>query len=90
LELSPIIGFPKEAADQVYDMKKIAETEAEKVRQNKNLTEEGRQDLLAAIKAETRKEAAAALGEQGLKSYMHHGGVWIYNLSPPRPKKKSP
>jgi len=77
--------LPKGTAVAVYDMKKEAEDEAKKVREDKTLTNEQRTLALQAIRTETEKAITQSLGEKGLKNYRNRGGWWISNLAPSAP-----
>ena len=76
-------GLPKEAGIKVYDMKKIAETEAGKVRSNPSLSEPQRTAALEAIRAETERSIGDVLGPKGMQSYQKQpGAFWLRNISP--------
>lgn len=76
-------GLPKEAGIKVYDMKKVAEDEAKRVRTDKSLSPEQRQAALAAIRAETERSMGEVLGPKALEAYQKQpGAYWIRNISP--------
>lgn len=78
----------KDTAVKVYDMKKIAEDEARKLRNDKTMTPDARTAALAAIRAETERSMRAALGEKGYDSYSGQA-YWLNNISP-APKPATP
>ena len=80
--LSDRLELPKGTAVAVFDMKKVAEDEVRKVREDKTLTNEQRTQALQAIRMETEKAITESLGESGLKKYRSRGGYWISNLAP--------
>ena len=76
-------GLPKEAGIKVYDMKRVAEIEAGKVRSNQSLSEEQRNTALEAIRAETERSIGDVLGQKGMQSYQKQpGAFWLRNISP--------
>ena len=75
-------GLPKDSALKVYDMKKVVEEQSQKIRRDRSLTQDQRNEALKAIKAETEHSVIETLGEQGYKNYKRQGGWWIRNLSP--------
>ncbi|MEP6664349.1 MAG: hypothetical protein ABJC04_11880, partial [Verrucomicrobiota bacterium] len=81
------LDLPKGTAKGVYDMKKVAEDQVKKIREDKSLTGEQRDLALAAVRAETEKAVIASLGsKKNLDRYKTRGGYWISNLAPsPRP-----
>jgi hypothetical protein len=74
-------GLPKDSAIKVYDMKKAAEDEARKVRQDKSLTPEQRTAALGGIRAETEKAIQTVMGDKGYKSYQGQA-YWLKGISP--------
>jgi hypothetical protein len=80
-------GLPKESAVKVYDMKKAAEDEVKKVRADKSLTKEQRQEALAGIRTETEKSVQTVLGDKAWSSYQkQNSAYWLKNISPdPKP-----
>ena len=82
LRLTERQGLPKESAVAVFDMKKAVEEQAGKVRNDKSLTPEQRNEALKAMKVETEKAVAETLGETVFKKYKDRHGWWISNLAP--------
>jgi hypothetical protein len=80
-----------EAANKVYDMKKLAEDEAKRIRADKSLTPEQRSAALLGIRTETENSIKPILGEKGYKSYETQGAWWLKSISPdktpPAPKE---
>ncbi len=77
-------GLGKDGANKVYDMKKVAEDEAKKIRDNKSLTSEQRTAALQGIRTETENSIHAVFGDKGWKSYENQAH-WLNNISP-KPK----
>lgn len=90
--LADRVGLPKDAAKSVYDLKKVAEDQVKKVREDKTLSNEQRAQALQAIRAETEKTVVATLGgEKNYNRYKSRGGYWVSNIAPtPRPTKTTP
>ncbi|TAL03691.1 MAG: hypothetical protein EPO07_05870 [Verrucomicrobia bacterium] len=80
-------GLGKDAANKVYDMKKAAEDEARKIRNDKTLDKDQRTAALAGIRAETEKSIQTVMGDKAWSSYQSQpGNYWLRGLSPD-PKK---
>lgn len=78
-------GLGKAEANKVYDMKKLAETEAAKIRTDQSLTPEQRTAALQGIRNETEKGIRTVFGEQGFNSYQGQAW-WLRSISPdPKP-----
>lgn len=76
-------GLPKEAGIKVYDMRKAAEEEAQKVRANKSLSAEQRKSALQGIRTETERSMAETLGQKGFESYQKQPtAYWLHGISP--------
>jgi len=76
-------GLPKDAAVKVYDMKKLAEDQAGKLRGDSALSAEQRTEALKAVRAETEKAIKEVFGDQGWDSYRKQpGAYWLRGLSP--------
>jgi len=83
-------GLGKEAAVKVYEMKRIAEEEARKIRQDQSLTKEQRNAALQGIRAETENSIRTVFGDKGYETYQRRAGArWLNNISR-GPKKASP
>jgi hypothetical protein len=78
------MGVSRDAVLKVADLKQTAEAAASKLRNNKSLTDEQRNEALAAIRAETEKELAGLVGQRQANYYRSSGGYWIRNLAPTR------
>jgi tetratricopeptide (TPR) repeat protein len=72
-------GLPKESAVQVWDMKKVAEQEANRVRSDSSLNPQQRQAALQAVRAETERSISKVLGDDGFGSYKKQNGAWWLN-----------
>ena len=76
-------GLEKSAAIEVYEMKGIAETQAQAVRDNAELDAARRNAALQAIHDETRNSIIEVFGEEGFNAYNgDRGGRWIRRLAP--------
>jgi hypothetical protein len=76
-------GLPKESAVQVYDMKKLAEEQASKVRKDQSLTPEQRQETLFILRMETENTIQKVLKDKAWNSYQNQpGNNWLRNISP--------
>lgn len=68
-------------AVKVYDMKKIAEQEASKVRNNPDLTPEQRSEALRGIQQQTESSIKSVLGEKGWDQYNRGGTTgWLKGM----------
>jgi len=79
-------------ARQVWDMKKVAEDQVAKLRNNRELTTEQRNTALASIQQETEKSVKGVLGEKGWEQFSRgNNNYWLRNLNPqPRPAPPAP
>ncbi len=85
--LADRVGLPKETANSVYDLKKVAEDQVKKIREDKALSNEQRTLALQAVREETEKTIVTALGgEKNFNRYKSRGGYWVNNLAPSNPK----
>jgi hypothetical protein len=76
-------GLDKTAAISVYDMKKAAEAQVNKLRADSSLTAEQRTASLEAIRTETERSAVQVLGKKAWESYQNQpGAYWLNNISP--------
>jgi hypothetical protein len=73
-------GLSKESANKVYDMQQLAQAEAAKVRSNKDLTPEQRQEALKGIRTETEKSIQDVLPDKAWNSYQSQA-YWLNNIS---------
>ena len=75
----------KEAAIKVYDMKKLADDQATRVRADKALTPEQRMEALRGIRTETESSVRTVFGAKGYDSYEGQA-YWLKAISPdPKP-----
>jgi len=76
-------GLGKEAAVKAYDMKKIAEDQANKIRRDNSLSSDQRTAALQGIRNETESSMKQVLGDKGFKSYQNQpGAYWLKSISP--------
>lgn len=77
-------------AKQVWDMKKAAEDQVTKLRNDRNLTTEQRNTALASIQQETEKSVKGVLGDKGWEQYSRgNNNYWMRNLNP-QPARSTP
>ena len=69
--------LPRETAVEVYDMKRAADAQLQRVKADQSLTPEDRDELVRAIQLKSEQAAAAALGERAMTLYRKLGGEWI-------------
>jgi hypothetical protein len=88
LQVAGRFDLPREAAGQVYDMKRAAERQKEMLEADPNITEEQRQAAVLAIAQETERAVAQALGDKAFMAYRKAAGDWLTELAfvpPPEP-----
>jgi len=74
-------GLDREAANKAYEIKRIAEEQAARLRNDQTLQEAQRQKAMSAIYTETSKALTEALGEKGFSSLEGQpGAYWLKNL----------
>ena len=79
-------GLGKDAAVKAFDMKKVAEDQATKIRTDKNLTADQRTAALRGIRDETERSVKSVLGEKGFTSYERNNGAhWLKGIAPDAP-----
>jgi hypothetical protein len=69
-------GLPTATANEVYDMRHIAESQANQVRNNLALTPEQRNGALLAIRRETERTIQQALGNETWERYNQPNNTW--------------
>jgi hypothetical protein len=77
------LNLPKEAVQQVLDVKKDIEQRATALRADTSLAREERTAQLTALSNEAQDRLTTALGQKGLGAYKDSGGFWLSNLVPP-------
>jgi hypothetical protein len=76
-------GLTTATANEVYDLRKIAENQAGQVRGNQNLTPEQRNTALRAIRQETERTIQQTLGNDAWDQYNRPNNTWwLRNLAP--------
>jgi hypothetical protein len=82
--------LPKEAANKVYDMQKVAQQEAGKIRSDSTLSAEQKKQALADVRAETEKSIQVVLPEKAWDSYRPQA-YWLNSISAePRSTEAAP
>jgi hypothetical protein len=67
-------GLPKEDAVKVYEMKKAADDQTQKLTSDATLSDDARKTAQDQIKAETEKAMRGILGDKGYESYKKQAG----------------
>lgn len=80
-------GLPKESVYKIAGLKSDAESAANKVRMDRTLNPDQRNEALAAIKAAVENELTGVLGEKRSKAYAGSSGYWLRNLAPIQTKE---
>ena len=76
-------GLGKETANKVYDMKKAAEEQANKLRVDNTLSPDQRAEALKGIRAETENSIHSVFGDKAWQSYQSQpGAYWLRTISP--------
>ena len=76
-------GLGKDAAVKVYDMKKAAEDQAMKVRNDTTLSPEQRAQALSGIRSETERSIRGVFGDTAWQSYQKQPtAYWMKSISP--------
>lgn len=73
-------NLPQETVQNVYDMRRTAETMRRQVESDRTLSPEQRTAALSVLANETRASISTALGEQAWKEYQRRNGEWINRL----------
>ncbi|HUR59354.1 MAG TPA: hypothetical protein VM029_16685 [Opitutaceae bacterium] len=76
-------GLPREAATQVWELRKDIDARAARIRMDRNLTAAARQQQLTLLHQEATARVTAALGPSGSAAYRDSSGYWLQNLAPP-------
>jgi hypothetical protein len=76
-------GVPKESVFKLDEMKQQAQDAANKIRNDKSLSDDDRSAALSAIRTETQNSINDLLGAKPAKRYSSNGGWWLNNLAPP-------
>lgn len=80
LQLGARLQVPEDVANRVYNMKQAAERVKYQVESNPNLTDEQRQQTVAALARETARSVKSTMGDEVYGAYQQHGGQWLGNL----------
>jgi hypothetical protein len=80
-ELGREQNLPLDAAVRVFDLRKLTRQEAERLRQDKSLSDPEREQALAQIQADAQRAVLQVLGADASGKYLGRGGAWITNVS---------
>jgi hypothetical protein len=75
-------GVPKESVFKLDEMKQQAQDAANKIRNDKSLSDDDRSAALSAIRTETQNSINDLLGARPAKRYSNNGGWWLNNIAP--------
>jgi hypothetical protein len=75
-------NIPKEQALRVFELKEVAQQQADQVRANNTLSPDQRQAALQGIRTETERAVGGVLGQDATKAYVERGS-WIQSLDRP-------
>jgi hypothetical protein len=73
-------GLPEDSAKKVFDIKDVAEEQAQKIRQDSSLSQDDRRAALQTVRDESQKAVSTLLGDKTFKSYQSQGGWWLQNI----------
>lgn len=73
-------GLAEDVARQTHQMQRTAMAEADQIRKNTSLSAEARRAQLAAIRQETERALAEALGSRVFSTYQEYHGDWLPQL----------
>jgi hypothetical protein len=68
-------------ATQVYDLKKVAQEQKQRLLADRTLSNEARTAALQAMQAETDRTIAGVMGNDAYQDYVKGRGRWIQGLS---------
>ena len=74
-------NFSKDIAVQIYEMRKLAQDEVQRLRQDVTLDEAARRQHLEEMQTAIQKEILSALGSGVCQEYLQRGGAWVTNLN---------
>ena len=85
------LGVAKTALVQAYEARRAAESQSQQIRSDKQLSDEERLLLLAALRAQTTQALARSLGPVGFDAYLkQHGKQLTNSLSMPLVRQSEP
>ena len=82
VQLVSRFDLPDPVAAEVYEMQREAQSQVARLAADKTVTEEQRQAALQAIRAETERSLAGALGPRPFEMYRTLYGQWLTPLGP--------
>jgi hypothetical protein len=80
LQVSDRLELPAQVSVDAYEIRRAAETQAQRVRVDGALAAGQRAELLGMIRRETEQELAVALGAEGYAVYQGRSGQWLGEL----------
>jgi len=80
MRLTDSRDLPRDAADQVFQLKEELQKAASEVRRNKEFTDEQRAAALQAMRIDTEKAAIQVLGERNFNAYKRNA-YWLRSLT---------
>ena len=73
--------LPKEVAESVYDIRRVAEAERRRLEADESIPREQRAAAVAAIAEQTRQALATALGPDAFAQYQERDGNWVNRMA---------
>ena len=80
-ELTQENNLPKATAVNLYEVRRVAQEEVDRVRHDTTLDESARRQKVAEMEAQLQTVFAAALGAAAYEKYLQGNGSWITNLN---------
>ena len=80
-ELTQENNLPKATAVNLYEVRRVAQEEVDRVRHDPTLDESVRRQKVAEMEAQLQTAFAAALGAAAYENYLQGNGSWITNLN---------
>ena len=74
-------NLPPVAAMQVFEVRQLTEQEVARLRADKFLAEDERQQRLALAQTHAQEAVLTVLGADACAHYLNHGGAWLTNVS---------
>jgi len=73
--------LPNETASKLYEIRKLAQDEVRRVREDQALDPDARSQRLATVTTDIAKEVGALLGSKVFADYLRHNGHWVTNVN---------
>jgi hypothetical protein len=80
-ELGREQNLPRDTAVKVFNLRKLTQQEVARLRQDKSLSDQDRQQRLAQMQADAQQAVLQMLGADASGKYLGRGGAWVTNVS---------